>query len=138
MGFTEESAVLLTFGTLNLPQMADALPDFEQFKTLKHDVHQWVESQRGVVLEGVTPMKSPAQLALTVSSPVELPVADLLDYFGCAELTLELAPTYRVAMARTTLSLCPRCRAHRVTLFSGLCNRCEDAERVGVSVSVGD
>ena len=129
MGFTEESAVLLTFGTLTLPVVTEAgLPSFEHFKTLKHEVHQWVESQRGVVSEGVALLKSPAQLALALSAPVELPLDDLKDYFGCAELTLTLAPDYRVAVTRTTLALCPRCRAHRVTHFSGLCHRCEDAE----------
>lgn len=101
-------------------------PAYEQLRRLRREVNQFVEAGRDDVLKG------PAQLELSVTLPTAVPVADLEDFFDCANVAVVLrAGPATVTAYRTALPRCPRCRRHRKLASRGLCERCEhvDAEK---------
>ena len=130
LGMQQESAALLTLQDFALPEApTTAFEALENLKPLKREVHQYVEAQLSQPAPEGLKVKGPAQLHLTVTTPDALPAADVQDYFGCAELTLESGPAYGVQMRTTLRPLCPRCRSHRDLLFTGLCVRCDEVEQ---------
>jgi isoleucyl-tRNA synthetase len=139
LGLLEPCAALLTLATLTLPPGTDEWKStMEQCKSLKQEVHRYMETFNSqVALEATLPLKTTAQLDLTLTLPRAAPESALRNYFGCAQLTLVEGTQFKVTAEPTKVPLCPRCRSHHDLTDAGVCARCEAAELV-VTASSAD
>jgi isoleucyl-tRNA synthetase len=128
MGWSEDSALLLTLDSLRLPVVRDAdelLRVFAELGSLKREAHRFAESARD---QGV---KSGAQVDLVVTLPQSfgwLSASTLSEFFGCASLTTEEGGDFAVRMSVTESCACPRCRRYVVSNLVVLCERCAKEE----------
>lgn len=131
-GYSEETSLLLTLATLELPA-AGAQPcaasTYLALKELKHEVNRYVEDNRADGLKGA------ATLHLYVTLPeTAVTATEMLDYFGCARVSVAKGPK-AVLVKRTAYEACPRCRRHFPGLL-GLCSRCQAVEAMATREEV--
>ncbi|VTU42909.1 MULTISPECIES: isoleucine--tRNA ligase [unclassified Variovorax] len=134
----EASVLLLTLGDLALPSVDtpdELLATYDQLKALKREVNQYVDAHRQDGLKSASSL----ELAVVVpDTPAALLVseAEMVDFFGCAEVRLGRGNGYGVRVVSSERGLCPRCRRHsRTGLFLDLCARCDDVE--GTAAALG-